>query len=463
MDDQALPADTRRAIVKKSRSASARSNKALAKTTNAKSAATLGQKQTAVELNSLLRLARDANLSEEERRKTAMRIAQVLLPATPTGDPSWSRAVADEYGFVISPKIASEYRNAKLALRELEEDDGSIKPGNAQRADKLQMRLAAIRSSLEPPPFEPRLPHSRYEIYVHRPFGYPFARNHFQRDQRRLSILEAKRRSKDGLTKEEVVEEAHRMARVDTIVYGAEGEARKRLAYLEKQASHAKEIGRRLKPRAEKNLRLLRVLYGMPQTSAMDPALEEDHPLRDTKPANDGNLYQYNSKLRPPPIWIDEDGVQIADLPKVVYDDPQYWPYTALDPYHVRYVAQQPCLVCGGGPANAHRLHFTEELERKVSDEFTVPLCDDHCDELQAARDEAAWWMRTSVDPIVIARMLWRVTHPPLTAEQLHDPAEARLLRSRRLRLYAALEANQAASMPPQPPTDKSAAVPAAR
>jgi adenylate cyclase len=35
------------------------------------------------------------NLAEEERRKAAARMARVLLPATPTGDPSWSRAVAD--------------------------------------------------------------------------------------------------------------------------------------------------------------------------------------------------------------------------------------------------------------------------------------------------------------------------------------------------------------------------------
>jgi hypothetical protein len=55
--------------------------------------------------------------------------------------------------------------------------------------------------------------------------------------------------------------------------------------------------------------RLLRLLYGMPSTFAQDPEQAPDHPLRDAKPANDGNLYPYNSKLRPPPLWIDEDGV----------------------------------------------------------------------------------------------------------------------------------------------------------
>ena len=89
---------------------------------------------------------------------------------------------------------------------------------------------------------------------------------------------------------------------------------------------------RRLRPMATKDLQLLRVLYGLRPSYAADPEQTPDYPLRDAKPANDGNLYPYNSKLRPPPLWIDEDGVQIADHPKVVYSDPHYWPYTAQRP-----------------------------------------------------------------------------------------------------------------------------------
>ena len=81
-----------------------------------------------------------------------------------------------------------------------------------------------------------------------------------------------------------------------------------------------------------KDLRLLRLLYWEPSNFAEDPEQMPDYPLRDAKPANDGNLYPYNSKLRPPPLWIDEDGVEIADQPKVVYSDPHYWPYTAQRP-----------------------------------------------------------------------------------------------------------------------------------
>jgi hypothetical protein len=326
MDDQALPADTRLVIAQKSRSAAARSNKARAKTTNAKSAATSSQKQAAVELDSLFRLARNANLTEEERCKAAARMARVLLPATPTGDLSWSRAVADEYGFVISPKIASEYRDAKLLLQKLEDGNGSIRPGNVRQADKARARLAAIRRSLEPPP------HSKYGMYRRHRSDQPVAQDQFLQDQKRLFALAHKRRSKIGLAQEEVAEEAHRMARVDTLIYGAEGEARSRLAKLERQVRLAPGNRPRLQPRAAKDLRLLRLLYGMPSTFAVDPERAPDHLLRDAKPANDGNLYPYNSKLRPPPLWIDEDGVEIADQPKVVYSDPHYWPYTAQRP-----------------------------------------------------------------------------------------------------------------------------------
>ena len=207
MDDQALPADTRLVIAQKSHSAAARSNKARAKTTNTKSAATSSQKQAAVELNSLFRLARNASLTEEERRKAAARMARVLLPATPTGDPSWSRAVADEYGFVISPKIASEYRDAKMLLQKFEDSNGSIRPGSARQADKIRARLAAIRRrSLEPPP------HSKYGMYRRHRFDQPVGLDQFQQDLRRLFELEHKRQSKIGLTEEEVAEEAHRIA-----------------------------------------------------------------------------------------------------------------------------------------------------------------------------------------------------------------------------------------------------------
>jgi hypothetical protein len=36
----------------------------------------------------------------------------------------------------------------------------------------------------------------------------------------------------------------------------------------------------------------------MPSTFAVDPEQTPDYPLRDAKPANDGNLYPYNGRSR---------------------------------------------------------------------------------------------------------------------------------------------------------------------
>jgi hypothetical protein len=81
---------------------------------------------------------------------------------------------------------------------------------------------------------------------------------------------------------------------------------------------------------------------------------------------------------------------------------------------HVKSVAKQPCLVCGRRPADAHHLRFAQSpaLGRKVSDEFTVPLCRGHHREVHRCGDEAAWWAKTGIDPSAAARVLWLKSHP---------------------------------------------------
>jgi hypothetical protein len=54
----------------------------------------------------------------------------------------------------------------------------------------------------------------------------------------------------------------------------------------------------------------------------------------------------------------------------------------------------------------------TRALGRKVSDEFTVPLCRGHHREVHRFGDEAAWWQKAELDPTVAARALWLETHP---------------------------------------------------
>jgi hypothetical protein len=89
-------------------------------------------------------------------------------------------------------------------------------------------------------------------------------------------------------------------------------------------------------------------------------------------------------------------------------------PRRVRDRDHVRFVAQQTCLVCGRQPCDAHHLRFAQNraLSRKVSDEFTVPLCRGHHRELHRHGDEAVWWQKLGLDPASNARALWLETHP---------------------------------------------------
>jgi hypothetical protein len=89
-------------------------------------------------------------------------------------------------------------------------------------------------------------------------------------------------------------------------------------------------------------------------------------------------------------------------------------PRRIRDRDHVKFVATQPCLICGRQPSDAHHLRFMQSraLGRKVSDEFTVPLCRGHHREIHHCGDEAAWWKHTKIDPTSAARALWLETHP---------------------------------------------------
>src|SRR5208282_3066999 len=92
-------------------------------------------------------------------------------------------------------------------------------------------------------------------------------------------------------------------------------------------------------------------------------------------------------------------------------------PRRMRDRDHVRYVAKQPCLVCGRQPTDPHHLRFAQSraLGRKVSDEFTVPLCRGHHREVHRCGDEAAWWQKAGLDPTIAARALWLEMHPMVT------------------------------------------------
>ena len=85
-------------------------------------------------------------------------------------------------------------------------------------------------------------------------------------------------------------------------------------------------------------------------------------------------------------------------------------PTRARDKYHLRFIALQPCTVCGRQPCEAHHIRYAQPraLGRRVSDEFTVPLCRLHHRELHRFGDERVWWNKLKMDPMPIALRLWQ-------------------------------------------------------
>ncbi|ETR76362.1 single-stranded DNA-binding protein [Afipia sp. P52-10] len=76
---------------------------------------------------------------------------------------------------------------------------------------------------------------------------------------------------------------------------------------------------------------------------------------------------------------------------------------------HLTFVASHPCLVCKRTPCDAHHLKFAQPraLGRKVSDEFTVPLCREHHNALHRYGDERAWWGNLGLTPMEAAAEFW--------------------------------------------------------
>jgi hypothetical protein len=95
-------------------------------------------------------------------------------------------------------------------------------------------------------------------------------------------------------------------------------------------------------------------------------------------------------------------------------------PHRYRNKEHLRFVAQQPCLLCGRKPTDAHHIRFVQPraLGRKASDEFAVPLCRAHHRAVHRTGDEKAWWQQAGINPIKIARKLWKLTraHEPRIA-----------------------------------------------
>jgi ERF superfamily len=88
-------------------------------------------------------------------------------------------------------------------------------------------------------------------------------------------------------------------------------------------------------------------------------------------------------------------------------------PVRERDREHLKFVASQPCLICGRTPSDPHHIKFAEQraMGRKVGDRFTVPICRLHHRELHRKGNERAWWAKREIDPLPVAASLWARTH----------------------------------------------------
>ena len=113
----------------------------------------------------------------------------------------------------------------------------------------------------------------------------------------------------------------------------------------------------------------------------------------------------------PPPQRIDKGALAIPE------------PRRLRDRRHLKFVARQPCLACGRTPSQAYRLRIAQPraLGRKVSDEFTVPLCALHHHDLHMKGNEGEWWNGRAIEPMPVAESLWRQSRGLLDAPEAGD------------------------------------------
>ena len=235
--DRKLPADTRMAVApkcfppKRTRSSRTGRPRALAgsRTSSAQEAlategfavASRGAHTPAVvpairdwspqALDALFGVVQDATANPKARSKAALKIAEFLLPKAGKK----AKVIPDEYGFSISPNLASAYRDMQLELRALANEPTRKIPAIAEKIKKLEARSDAIRRRLQVP--------------CPTKYGNKEAGN----DCVRLMGFTSLRDNETALTEAQTAEEAHLRARFDVFAASPESIARRRREALE--------------------------------------------------------------------------------------------------------------------------------------------------------------------------------------------------------------------------------------
>lgn len=291
--NQALPADTRLAVVRKafpfghSRSMHGRSANTVARRTRPNEPATkirpdrvvdnkglASKKDPALRSNAslaldlLLTVAQDTAASLVDRSRAASKVAEFFLPKNARGKkPRSGKFPPDEYGFIVDPELASELRDSKLKLACLHLEKKRTPYAMAQKARKLQARIGEIQQSLQCP-----CP-SKYRI------------KHLVLDKERLEIFNRRRALGNVFPPEEDAEEALRMARYDSFLHGPEVAARRRWEDLrEKKRAADRQYGPPLTPAQATTLRFLTLLYYLASGPSPDEETLAEHPFHEFPP-----------------------------------------------------------------------------------------------------------------------------------------------------------------------------------
>ena len=150
--------------------------------------------------------------------------------------------------------------------------------------------------------------------------------------------------------------------------------------------------------------------FGQPDSGAVLATQDEEAPKRQRRTkASQKDRVSSHERGSAAPTPADEPGQQLrVDKSVLTLNEPRRYRNRA----HLEFVASQPCLLCERRPSDAHHLRFAQPsaLSRRVSDEFTVPLCRSHHRALHRRGNEAEWWKENGIDPVGIAQKLWERT-----------------------------------------------------
>jgi hypothetical protein len=153
------------------------------------------------------------------------------------------------------------------------------------------------------------------------------------------------------------------------------------------------------------------------QPETMQAATEIKNEAEEAEPARPTGASDMALRASMPPRSM--KGLRIR--PTGVDDFPAVKSRRSRNKNHLKFISRQPCSVCGRQPCEAHHLRYTQPraLGRRVSDEFTVPLCRLHHRELHRHGDELSWWNKASIDPVPIALAFWQHTRSSIAPPRL--------------------------------------------